>query len=352
MPLGIGYASYVSYIQQAAFGTVGTPTVTAAHLRSGEIFSPRQTKNPRVTTTSVMPKASQTWTTMGLVDVNAEFEFVGTGSHAEFNPILQAAFGKRLRAAAAADFTHTYTVNNPPVDGGTDGTPAGAFYNHALTMRQTVHDGTNAVATYVVQDICISRFTMTMEANALLRFGVQGVGQKMAASTATAFSDITGTTFSWIHAIAGANSGLYVGAANPPTTAVLVKRATFTLDNNLRFEPFLGAASGLELKLPTRNGFPTARLDLEMDFEDTAGTDAVVLMTDYLAGTDQNISIKYYVGAANYVSLLASAATKPAIINNPRPVVNADGPVGFTVGFDIYPEAAATDLTLVVMSDT
>lgn len=351
MALGIGYASYVSYIQQTAFGSVGTPSVTAAHLRTGEIFAPRQTKNPRVTTTSVMPKASQTWTTMGLVDVNAEFEFVGTTDHAAFAPLLTGAWGQRVRAASASDFTHTYTVINPPVDAGTDGTPAGYFYNHGLTMRQTIHDGTTAVATYVVQDICINRLTITMEANQLLRFGVQGTGQKMASSTATSFSDVTGTTFSWIHAIAGANSGLYVGVADPPTTAVLAKRVVFTLENNLRYEPFLGAASGLELKLPTRNGFPTARIEYEMDFEDTSGTDAVQLMTDYLAGTNQNFSVKYYVAASNYVELKCTGSVDSGVIDTPRPVVNSDGAVGFNFALNLYPDTTS-NLSMVVMSDT
>jgi len=335
MPKALGAQSYIAWGQQTAFGTAQITLTTGAFIRTGSIFSTRQTSQPRVTTAAIMPKSAQVWQTMSLTDFDATFEYVANDT--ALLPLLLAAWGRRFKVGAVAPFFHHYTLWNPPVDGGTDGTPAATFYNHSLTIREIPHSGVAGMSPTVVQDICINRFVMTMEANAQLRFQITGTGQKYAASSAPSFTDISGTTLAWQHAIAGANSGLYVGTANPPTTALLAKRVTFELDNNMRYEPFLGAAAGQELTLPTRNGWPSARLTFEMDFEDTAGTDAVQIMADLFAATKENLRIEYYVDANNGLELLATGATAPGIIDDPKPVYSGEGVVGFTFNLNLYP---------------
>lgn len=341
MPVGIGYESYVAYIMQTAFGSVGVPTITASHLRSGPVFTPRQSQQPRQTTTQAMQRASQLWRTMGLVDWSLRFEVIGNDT--VWLPLWTAAFGKRVNSGAGP-FIKTYTVQNPPVDGGTDGSPASNFYNHSLSIRHTI----TGVATYLVQDCCVNRFQLIMEANRPLEFEMSGVGQKQAVSSPISFVDVSGTLATWEHAYATANGGLYVGSANPPTTAIVPRRVTFTLDNNLRFEPFLGSPTGQELKLPTRAGFPTARLEFDMDFDDVSATDGVSIMADYLTTppTNENIRIEYFIDANNSYELKATGAVKPGVIDQPQIKVDNDGVVGFTFGLNVFPDALA-DLSLV-----
>jgi len=350
MGKAIGRASYIAFGMQTAFRTAQTSLTTAAFIRTGSIFSTRQTNNPRLTTGSIMPRASQLWKTMSLTDFDVTLEYVTNDT--ALLPLLTGAFGKRIKSGAGP-FIHTYCLVDPPVDNPTaDG--GGSFFNRALTIREIPHDGAGGLAPRVVQDVCINRLVFTMEANAQLRFQLSGTGQGYAASTAPSFTDISGTTMAWQHAIAGANSGLYMGAANPPTTAFLVKRAVFTLDNNLRYEPFLGAAAGQELALPTRAGFPSSQVALEMDFDDISSTDAVSLFTDFFADTKENFRAEYFVDANNSLELIATAASvRPGVIDDPKAVYSGEGVVGYTMNLLFFPDdmtAAATDDLLLVQT--
>jgi len=338
MGKAIGRASYIGFGMQSAFGTVQSSLTTAAFIRTGSIFSTRQTNQPRVTTGQIMPRASQLWQTISLTDFEVTLEYVANDT--ALLPLLTSAFSKRIKTGASAPFTHTYVLNDPPVDPSTaDG--GGSFYNRSLTIREIPHDGTNALSPRVVQDVCINRFIMTMEANAQLRFQLTGTGQKYASSSAPGFADITGTTLAWQHAIQSANSGLYIGAANPPTTDFKAKRIVFTLDNNLRYEPFLGAASGQELALPTRAGFPTLSAAFEMDFDDISTADAVTLFTDFFSPTRENLQLKYYVDANDSLTIQCSGAVKPVVIDDPKPVYQGEGVVGFTFNGLMYPDTMA-----------
>jgi hypothetical protein len=156
--------------------------------------------------------------------------------------------------------------------------------------------------------------------------------------------DITGTTLAWNHAIASGNSGLYLDSAGgAPTTPFLAKKVELTLDHNLLFDPFLGAASGQEMKLPTRAGFPSATISVEMDYEDaTSGTDAVALMTAYIANTKENFRAEYWLSGTESLELLSSGATPVNIIDNPRPIYNGEGKVGFAFNLLVKPEVSAS----------
>lgn len=339
MGVAIGYESYLAFGMQTTFNSPVTPAITASHLRAGPVFSPRQAQQPRQTTTQTMPRAGQLWRTMGLVDFSTRFEFIFNDT--VWLPLLTAAFKKRVKTGGSAPFTHTYGVLNPPIDGGVDNTPAGFFYDHGLTIRHTL---TN-VATFLVQDCCVNRFQMVMEANKPLEFEISGVGQKMAISSPISFVDVTGTLATWEHAYQNGTptpaAGLYVGAANPPTTAIVPNKVTLTLDNNLRFAPFIGTASGLELKIPVRTDYPTARLEFDMDFDDVSATDALSIMTDYLTlptPVNENVSAKYFLDANNSIRVKASGSVKPGIIDQPSIKVDNNGPVGFAYGINVFPD--------------
>lgn len=359
MSLAIGYASYVSFIGQTAFGAAGVPTVTAANMRTGNVFTPRQSQAARVTTTSIMQRASQLWTQVQLTDFTTRFEYA---SSASWKQLLTAAWGKRITTATDVP-PRTYSLNNPPVDTASVDTTT-IFYNRGLTMRHTLHDGTTNVRTYEAKDCNITRFQMFFEANRPVEFEVSGTGQVFTdGAAAPTYSDITGTLLTWTHASKSVNSGLYISPTNPPALngndGTIIRRATFTLDQNLRFEPFLGPTAGQELKLPTRAGFPTANLEIEADF-DGGGTnivDAVDIVTDFFNKTARNLRFRYYVGATDYIDLQATGTVAPAIVDEPKPLQNSDGAVGFSARYLIFPDTGATsttsgDLTLAVNTAT
>ena len=359
MGLGLGYKSYVSYIGQTAFGTAGVPTTTAANLRTGAVFSPRASQQARMTTTSTMQRASQLWSTVKLTDFTFRFEWV---QNPLWRQLLTSAWGKRITTATDVP-PRIYSLNDAPVDPSTADTTT-IFYNRGLTIRHTIHDGSANVRTYEAKDCNITRFQMFFERDKPVEFEVSGVGQALVdAAAAPTYTDMTGTLVTWTHAGFGANSGLYIHTANPPALGtaagqVILARATFTLDHNLRFDPFLGTAAGSELKLPTRTTFPAASLELEADFEGgLTGMDAVEIVTDFVNSTAKNLRIRYYVGATEYFDLQATGATAPAIVDEPKPLQSSEGVVGFSARYKIFPDTgpnstASGDLSLSVNNAT
>lgn len=343
MPVSLGAESYVAGGMQTAYNSAVAPTITIAHLRTGNPITPRQGQQPRISTARVIPGADQLWTTMKTCDASYVFEPMGNPT--AWLPWLRCAWGHELKAGAGP-VTHTYNILNPPVESGTDG--ANDFYNHSMTLRHTFASNGTSIATYEIRDFCINEFTFGCEANSTARFGFSGTGQSFQTASAVSYSEPAGTPYAWNHLYAGANSGIYTGSANPPTTAMPVKSFQFTLNNNLRFEPFLGTASSQELKLPTRAGFPNAYIDFTMDFDDVSTEDAVTLMTDFITPTARNVRIEAYIDANNSIELLCSGSTKPAVITEPQFGVNSEGPVEFRTRFNIFPATASSDMKLVL----
>lgn len=348
MTIALGAESYVAFGMQTAFGSAVAPSLTLSHLRTGQPTTPRQGKQPRISTSRVIPGADQLWNTMKLADFDYEFEVLGTA--AAWLPWLRGAFAHELKAGAGP-VTHTYNIQNPPVDPTTADT-ATDFYNRALTLRHTLASNGTSIATYETRDCCIQEFFFSCEANSTARFGFSGTGQNYQTASAIAYAEPAGTTLAWEHFYATANGGIYSGAANPPTTAMPVRSFKYTLNNNLRFMPFLGTGSGLELKKPSRNGFPTMTLEVLMDFDDDSSTDAVSIMSDFIAATTHNVRIEGYIDANNGVELLASAATKPGVLADPKINVVSEGVVEFGHTVNIFPAASTTDAKLVLTTAT
>lgn len=338
--------SFVAFGQQTAFGTPQTTLVTAAYLpSSGEIFSPGQPVKLTDGTASVMQRADQTYNEIATTDFNLRFLMRSSPS---WKQLFLACFGKRTDAS----FVRTYVVNDPPVDGGTDGTPASTFYNHALTIRHTLHDGANEVKTYVSQDCCVNRFQLFFEANKPVEFGVSGTGQAFGASTMPSFTELTGSLFTHQHGGKSANAGLYISATNPPALNgadwLPLKKVTLTLDNNLLYDVFMGTVAGQELQLPPRNNYPTATLDIEGRFSGGVSyVDAVDLMADFLAKTNKNIKIRFWIGATDIIELNATGTVAPGIIDAPKITPQGNGVMSFTAHYMIAP-AVITDFSFVV----
>jgi hypothetical protein len=345
MGVGIGRASYIAFGMQTAFRTVTTSLQTVAHQRQGSIFTHRSVLNPSSTTAQIMPRADQLWKTMGLVDFDVQLEYVANDT--AFLPLLTAIWGKRIKTGGAPPYTQTYVMIDPFVDAGVDNTPAGSFWNHGLTIREIVHDGSADISPRVVQDVCINRAVFTMEANERLRYQLTGVGHKHLASTAPAFSQPTGTVAAWNHAYTtGSTGGVYVGVANPASTPLICKSHILTIDNNLLFEPALSTPSGEELHIPARGGWPSVSSEFELWAESgAAGTDMTDIFTDFLAETKQTMRSEYFIDANNSLEFIAGGTNDIGAIRDPKPVYAGEGKVGFSFGLDYYPIAAAGDGT-------
>lgn len=346
-----GQGAYVGVAQQASWGssTVNTGLKTFPNL-SGDVLAGQLGKAARRSISTAMPSILQTYKTMSMTPVTLSFEFVADDT--AYKPLMVAAWGKRVVSLiSGADYKDTYTVNNPIVDGGTDGAPT--FYNHSLSFHAFLSDGSTAVSgipKFVAKDVVFTQFEMAGEANGAITMAFQGIGTSVAASSSTVvYTDQAGKIASWNDAINATPKGIFLDGNNPPTTGCVIRSFRFTLSNPQDFHPRLGAASGSEISPPFRNGPTTARLSVVMDFTDeTSGTDALQIMTDFIAGTNKNTQISYYPDIDNFIQLNAFGATAPGALNNPRINWGGNGgPVGFQFDMDIYP-ASVADLSLVM----
>jgi hypothetical protein len=349
----LGNASYLEVAKQAVFGTaVSSGFKTISFLRQGDVYSNRKDYGIRASAATVMPKPGHVYEKVALVDV--AFSAWWVHDDTLWLDLLTSAWGKRVKVGGAAPYNQQLTVVNPP---NTDTADTGTtFYNHGLTTRLVEFDGTAAIGIYKVQDVNITRMELSCDANGPLVVAFRGTGQKETDDTgagATAFLDASASLLAWNHLAAGANSGLYFGAANPPTTAMKVNKLSFALEQNLNFDIDLGAAAGLELARPSRSDYPAATVDVDMTFEDlAAGQDAVLVMTDFLASTARNFRAEWYAGANESVELLFSAAVAPCKIQNVKKSFPGNGRAGLSFQLGVFPNAVATDFLMNVSTGT
>lgn len=341
-----GQGSFTAVAQQTAWGgsIVTTGLKTFPNL-GGDTLTGQAGIAARQSIATAMPSIDQTYGTMSLIPVGLNFEFVADDT--AYKPLLLAAFGKRVVSLiSGSDYKDNYYVQNPPVDGGTDSAPN--FFNHSLSWHEILSDGSTVVAKYQVGSVVITQFELAGEANGTLKMTFQGTGTALAASSwgSPVFTDQAGKIPSWNDAIFASPKGIFLDSANPPTTQYIMRSFRFVLNTPIDFHPRLGAAAAGEIAPPTRAGIPTARISVTQDFTDeTSGADAVSIMTDFIARTRRGIQISYYPDIDNYIKLNAFGATAPLGINNAKINRGNNGPVGFTVDYDVYPKVI-TDLSL------
>lgn len=340
----LGQGSYVGIAQQAGptgwgGALVATGLKTFPNL-GGDVLSPVAGNAARRSIVTPMPRASQIYKTVDLVECQFNFEVVTDPT--AFKPLLLAALGKRVRSGITPDFVDTYTVVSPKFDFAADLDPT--FYDHTLSFHAFLSpDGTSiAGSRFSVKDLIVTQFEWSGENNAATVMTFQGTGRTLAASASTViFADQAGSLLSWDRAASATPAGLYMDVANPPTTAWKVRTFRFVLAQPHTFETGLGAAAGAEMFTPFRTNPPTAQLSWETFYEDVAGTDPAQNMVDFIARTAQGVIINYRVSVQNYVKLAAHGAVDPGFLNNPKIGWGPNGAVSFGAQLDIFPDATA-----------
>lgn len=344
-----GQGSYVGIAQKASpvgwgGSVVNTGLKTFPNLSGSPVVSAVQGKARRKSVTTAMARASQTYPTMSMANVAWATEYVH--SPTDWKPLFMWAFGKRV-FTGAGPFVDTFTVTNPAFDSAADSSPT--FYNHSISFHAFLTDGTNVAGKHVVDDVVCTQFQWEGKANEATTVSFQGTGRNLGDSASVvAFTDQAGSIMSWKQAEAGANSGIYVDTASPPTTALVCDSFRFTLNRPHLFDPQLGAAAGNTMRVPVMSDLPTATLHLAMAYEDlTTGTDAPSIMSAFAASTNYGVLLTYYVSTSEYLQLKAHGSVDPAVINNPQISWGAQGRAQFAFDLDIYPDTIS-DLALIM----
>lgn len=347
-----GFDSYVAWGPQAAFGTAITPANVMVPLRAGPILAPRIFAQPRASTGVGMPKRSQQWNAPKLVDWSLPLEWISgaSGSLNHLGTLINSVMGHYLKAAGPP-VVRTVNIANPPIDAAAD--TATDFYGRALTIQHVLR-GARAYSAY---DCVPTSFSMICEAGNPIRTETAGVGSVLSdivIGSAVAYAELTGTIFNWSHGIAnGIATGFWLGTANPLTAAEAynLRRATITVNPNLRIDPFLGLAASQQYKIPARSGYPEIYMDVDMDFEQgLSAFDAADAVTAFIGSTGENAGVIFQVDANNIVEFRATAATAPGLIEDPRINYAGDGAMGFSFRYRVLPETLASDVFFKVTS--
>lgn len=338
-----GTQSYLAWAQEATFGTpiaVGS-LLTAGNLRTGDVFSIPSNVRPRLSTggTLAMPSAAASWREYSIVDWSASFEFANA---AAWQPLICAAFGQ----LTLVGFVRTYTPVNPYFRVAGDGTPATYLYNHLLTLRHCFSGSTG----WQIIDAAVSQFTLSVGMDSPAIIGFAGKGHKFTAETGTqpTFAEISGAVFPWNKYGMTANAGIYLSdtsnVLNTVGQALPLKRMTFTLDNNIQYEPLMAIAAGSEMRAPTRGSLASAMIQVETLY-DTGMTqmDADEIFALFAAGTNVNFRARGWNSATDIIDLDVKNAS--GILQAPKIAINGDGIVGFTFGVAVMPVSIG-DLTL------
>lgn len=341
-----GFDSYVAWGPQAAFGTAITPTIVQVPLRAGPILSPRIFLQPRASTGVGMPKRTQAWVAPKLVDWSLPLEWISgaSGSINNLGTLINSVMGHYTKVAGPP-VTRTVNIANPPFDAAAD--TATDFYGRALTIQHVLR-GSRAYQAY---DCVPTSFSLICEAGNPIRTEASGVGSilsDIAIGSAVAYAELTGSLFTWGQGIAsGTSTGFWLGTANPLTAAEAynLRRATVTVNPNLRIDPFLGLAASQQFKIPARSGYPEIYMDVDMDFEQgLSAWDAADAVTAFINATGENAGFIFNVDANNIIEFRATSATAPGVIEDPRINYAGDGAMGFSFRYRVWPETLATDV--------
>jgi hypothetical protein len=341
---GQGAASYVGLAQKASPTGYGG-TLVSAGLKTypnlgGDVIGATAGFGARQSIATPIVLGSQTYKTVDQSTVGLSFEFVT--DDAQHIDLMTAAWGKRVHGSNI----DTYTISQPLYDAAADSSPT--FYNHCLSWHEFITDGSANQSKWCVDDVVLTSFSLRGVNNGTITCTVGGIARKFAASTSTVtYTDSAGTLLNWAHAA----DTLLVGTANPPTTKMVCREFTFTLNQPHSIAAALGAATGSEMRPPVRSGPATASLAVTMDFEDHAGYDAVQALTDFAAATANNVKLTYNGGTNKTMVIQCMSSTAGAKWNEPKVNWSNTGPVTFTGTIEMNPGATA-DLALVLGTAT
>lgn len=359
MAIGRGVDSYIAWGPQTTHGTKVTPTIVQVPLRTGRIFTPREFMMVRESSGVMMPKRGQMWAAPKIVDWSMPFEWV-TGTIVNLATLLNCAMGHYLKSGAGP-FLRKVNFANPPVQNTADqADTATDFYGRPLTIEHVV----KSLRAYDIRDAVVSSLQLIMEGGRPIRTEISGVGalfEDISAGSAVAFADVTGTLFTFDHAVGNLGgsppTGFGIGLTNPPAASDTLncRRCSVTISPNLRIEPFLGLGANIQYKLPDRAGDPSIEATLSGDFEQgITGWDAVEACTAFASATRANMRAALAVDANNIVEFLATAAagSQPGVIVDPAIEFNGNGVLGFSHTVRFYPETVGTDVVFNVTSAT
>jgi hypothetical protein len=351
MPKAMGYKRFFAWKTQSAFGTKATGLVNTQYpVRGGPIFTPNPYLSDRVAVYQAIPKKSNKFTVPKIVNWAVEMELINpTLAIPTLRDFLKGWFGREV-TAAGPPLTKTYDTFDDVIDGGTDGSPANNNYGRAITLHEQADTYANAaIFAHEVQDCAVDRLEAIFEPGQVSRLRASGLGADLQ-DDQTDLAVIADGSFGGVHTYDQvrntANSGLRIGTANPPTTSdnVVFARATLSLNNKLRYEPWLGESNAQSLHLATRGDHPDIMLAIVTDVEAGVASqyDSEDIVDHWVAGTAVNIRLLSYISANEIFEFAATAATAAAYVESFQYLTDGPGPMRAEATFKIAP-AAITD---------
>jgi len=360
MAIGNGFHHYLAWKAQTAHGTKASgATKTVVPIRSGQIFDPQPFKRPRNTVVQTISGYYNLYNIPKILPWSAEIELIGaTAANDTLKDWLTSAMGLCM-TAAGPPIVNTFTISDPLVDGGIDGTPATSTYGRALTLHEEVRrpGAASSVFVHEVQDAVIDEFQLILEPDQVTRWKLSGMASRLTEDdTTVSFAAPLGALHTYAEARNTANSGLRIGTANPPVAAdnVVYSRAVLTIKNNIRYEPWLGLSATQEVRIPVRGDTSDVDLELTMDVEDATASqyDAHDAVDDWTAGNSVNLDFLSYITANDIFEILASATFasgtvgRGCIVDRFKFSAPGAGPMQATVGLKAYPTTLSTDFLI------
>ena len=357
--IAVGFNRFLCYKSQTAWGTKASGLAsTMIPLRSGGILEPNPFKQPREDAIFTISPATQYFDAPKFVPWSANFILVSATSAAPtIRDFLRTMYGKEL-TAAGPPVTKQYDIQDPPIDGGTDGTPVNTLYGRGLTLHEQCDDSAGTpIYANEVQDAVINEMAFTWRPDQPVQVSVRG----MASDFQSPGTDVSptipgGPAMTFRHVKDTTTAGLYVGTANPPVTAndnVIFSQATLTIGAPMRYVPFLGNGATKEARIPVRDGQMSITLDVTMDVE--AATASLYEASDatahWVAGTGINVNFLTYVTSNDIFQFKATAAVASCFVEKITHVASSLGAMQFNMRIRVAP-SALTDTIVKLTSAT
>jgi len=348
----VGFNRYFAYKEQTAWGTKASGLAnTMVPLRNGAILEANPILAPREDAIYTLSPLTQYFTPPKFVPWSGSFLLVSaTSAAATFRDLFRAVYGKEL-TAAGPPVTKTYNILDPPIDGGTDGTPVNTLYAHGLTLHeQTNNSAGTAIYAHEVQDAVVTELSVTWRPDQPVMIGLRGMFSDLQDGASSVSLTVPGgPIMTYRHVKDTSTAGLYIGSANPPVTAndnVIFSQATLTISNPLRYVPFMGNGSTKEARIPVRDGQMSITLDVTMDVEAATASlyDQSDITAHWKAGTGVNVNFLTYITANDIFQFQTTASTAACFIETFRNTASGLGAMQHQMRLKVAPAALADTL--------